>query len=420
VIGNAVRADNPEACAAIESGLPYRSFSDALYELAIRGRHCLTVSGTHGKTTTTNLAAHLLMATGRDPSLLVGGISLDFGGSFREGAGDHFVVEGDEYDTAFFDKSPKFLHYHPDTLLLTSVEFDHADIYRDLEHVKSAFRELVSTRRPDARIVAALAHEGVRDVVEGAPCPVVGYGTERFSGAVPPEGVRWWARDLRPAGEGLRFILEDRERGRVYPVDSPLFGVHNVENITGVFAALEGLGVGVEEIAAALPAHQGVKRRQEVRGVAAGVTVIDDFAHHPTAVKGTIEAIAQRHPGGRVVALLEPRTNTSRRALFQDAYVDALAAADRIAIAEVADEPIYSATGEVTETLSAARVAEALRARGREAAAFSEIDAIVDWVVAGRQQGDIVLVMSNGAFGGIWEKLIASLEAIQSPPAHGG
>lgn len=411
VIGNAVRADNPEARAVLASDLPYRSFSDALYALAIAGRHCITVTGTHGKTTTTNLAAQLLAATGRDPSLLVGGISLDLGGSFREGQGEHFVVEGDEYDTAFFDKTPKFLHYHPDTLILTSVEFDHADIYRDLDHVKEAFRALVASLAPSARIVAAMGHPGVADVVGDAACAVEGYGVEREAGEAPPAGVRWWGSGLVARDDGLHFSLEDREGGRHWSVVSPLFGAHNVENVVGAFAALAGLGVPVEALIEALPAHLGVKRRQEVRGEAAGVTVIDDFAHHPTAVRGTIEAIAQRHPGGRVVALLEPRTNTSRRALFQDDYVEALAGADRIAIAEVADEPIYSATGEVTETLSAEAVAAALRTRGRDAAAFAEIDDIVRWVVDGRRPGDVVLVMSNGAFGGIWERLLEALRA---------
>ena len=430
IIGNAVHADNPEALAAIESGLPYRSFSDALYELAIAKHHCVTVSGTHGKTTTTNLLAQILLATGRDPSLLVGGISLDFDGSFREGAGEHFVVEGDEYDTAFFDKTPKFLHYHPNTLILTSVEFDHADIYRDLDHVKSAFRELVTSMPADGRIVAAVGHDGVRDVLAGAPCDVRGYAVERVGHGPsnasntsdrpdasdlqggPPEAASWWAHDLRPESGGLRFQLEDRAGGRSFEVMSPLFGAHNVENVVAVIAALDSLGVPVEEAIHALRSHRGVKRRQEVRGVAAGVTVIDDFAHHPTAVSGTIEAIAQMHAGSRVVALLEPRTNTSRRALFQDDYVNALERADRIAIAEVGDEPIYSMTGEVTECLSASAVAQALRDRGCEAKAFEEIDQIVDWVVQGRQEGDVVLVMSNGAFGGIWEKLLAALGAV--------
>jgi UDP-N-acetylmuramate: L-alanyl-gamma-D-glutamyl-meso-diaminopimelate ligase len=409
VIGNAVRADNSEAVAAIESGVPYRSFSDALYEIAISKRHCITVSGTHGKTTTTNLMAQILWATGRDPSLLVGGISLDFGGSFREGAGDHFVVEGDEYDTAFFDKTPKFLHYHPDTLILTSVEFDHADIYRDLDHVKSAFRQLVDSMPPSGRIIAAIGHAGVRDVIGDAPCEIRGYGVERSGEAGAGTTTGWWGTDLRPESDGLRFRLEDRDRGRSFEVSSPLFGTHNAENVVAVLATADSLGVPVEEAIEALAGHLGVKRRQEVRGIAAGVTVIDDFAHHPTAVGGTIEAIAQKHPGSRVVALLEPRTNTSRRALFQDDYVNALAQADRIAIAEVGDEPIYSITGEVTECLSAASVAESLRARGCDAQAFEEIDDIVDWVVTGRREGDVVLVMSNGAFGGIWEKLLAAL-----------
>ncbi len=411
VIGNAVRPDNREAVAAIDAGLPYRSFSDALYELAISKRHCVTVSGTHGKTTTTNLMAQILLATGRDPSLLVGGISLDFGGSFREGEGDHFIVEGDEYDTAFFDKTPKFLHYHPDTLILTSVEFDHADIYRDLDHVKSAFRELVGSMPAEGRIVAAVSHEGVRDVLADASCEVIGYGVEGAGHGERPPTADWWGHDLRPESEGLRFALEDRRGGRSFELLSPLFGAHNAENVVGVLAALDALGVPVEEAIEALRHHLGVKRRQEVRGTAAGVTIVDDFAHHPTAVAGTIEAIAQRHAGSRVIALLEPRTNTSRRALFQDDYVEALARADRIAIAEVGDEPIYSNTGEVTECLSSSSVAESLRNRGLDAQAFEEIDAIVDWVVAGRRDGDVVLVMSNGAFGGIWEKLLVALEA---------
>ncbi len=414
VIGNAVRADNPEAVAAIESGIPYRSFSDALYQIAIAKHHCITVSGTHGKTTTTNLIAQILLATRRDPSLLVGGISLDFNGSFREGGGAYFVVEGDEYDTAFFDKTPKFLHYHPDTLILTSVEFDHADIYRDLDAVKSAFRALVASMPTAGRIVAAVGHDGVRDVLTGAPCDVRGYAVERVENdrlLTPPDTVQWWAYDLRPESGGLQFRLDDRTEGRSFDVWSPLFGAHNVENIVGVLAALDSLEVPVEEAIEALRGHRGVKRRQEIRGVAAGVTVIDDFAHHPTAVAGTIEAIMQMYAGHRIVALLEPRTNTSRRALFQDDYVHALERADRIAIAEVGDEPIYSITGEVTECLSASVVAAALRDRGRDAQASEEIDQIVDWVVEGRQAGDIVLVMSNGAFGGIWEKLLEALRA---------
>lgn len=411
VIGNAVRTDNPEACAAIDSGLPYRSFSDALYELAIAKRHCVTVSGTHGKTTTTNLVAQLLFATGNAPSFLVGGISLDFDGSFREGEGEHFIVEGDEYDTAFFDKTPKFLHYHPDTLILTSVEFDHADIYRDLDHVKSAFRSLVGSMPEAGRIVAAVLHEGVRDVLSAASCEIDGYGVEAGGRTDQPASLNWLGTNLRPESAGLRFTLEDRRGGRSFEIWSPLFGTHNAENIVGALATLDALGISIEDSIAALRSHRGVKRRQEVRGVAGGVTVIDDFAHHPTAVALTIEAIAQKYAGQRVIAVLEPRTNTSRRAVFEDDYVAALAHADRIAIADVEAGPIYSNTGEVSELLCSAAVAEALRLCGREARDFDEIDEIVSWVVAGCEPGDVILVMSNGGFGGIWEKLLAALEA---------
>src|SRR5262245_60699380 len=247
VIGNAVRADNPEARAAIDEGFTYRSFPDALYELAIAGRHSVVVAGTHGKTTTTSLVAYLLKATGRDPSLLVGGVALDFDGSFREGQGAHFVVEGDEYDTAFFDKTPKFLHYHPRTLLLTSVEFDHADIYRDLDHVKEAFRKLVSGMPADGTIVAATAHPGVRDVVEGAPCKVIGYAAD-----APEAPAAWQARALAPGAAGTRFELW-RDGARAAHAATPLHGGFNVENSLGALATVCALGVPQAEALAALP-----------------------------------------------------------------------------------------------------------------------------------------------------------------------
>jgi UDP-N-acetylmuramate: L-alanyl-gamma-D-glutamyl-meso-diaminopimelate ligase len=407
VIGNAVRRDNPEAQAAIEAGLPYRSFSDALYELAISHKHCLTVTGTHGKTTTTALSAFLLDATGRDPSLLVGGISLDFDGSFKEGRGDHFVVEGDEYDTAFFDKTPKFLHYHPKTLIITSVEFDHADIYRDLDHVKSAFRELVSGMPADGTIVAAWDHASVRDVVGEAPCKLVRYGTDASAAAAECD---WLASDLESDAAATRFSVVVGQRTAV-AVKLPMHGRFNVENALAAMAALEALGVPLAESAAALPGFQGVKRRQEVRGEARGITVIDDFAHHPTAVKGSVAALSARYAGRRIVAVFEPRTNTSRRKIFQQAYVDSLASAGHVVVLEVPDEPIYSATGEVTELFSSAELVSALVARGGSAEVFDTVEAIVEHLAGELHEGDVVLVMSNGAFGGIWEKLLEKLRA---------
>jgi UDP-N-acetylmuramate: L-alanyl-gamma-D-glutamyl-meso-diaminopimelate ligase len=402
VIGNAVRADNPEARAAIDEGFAVRSFSDALYELAIAGCHPVVVAGTHGKTTTTSLVAFLLLATGRDPSLLVGGISLDFDGSFREGQGAHFVVEGDEYDTAFFDKTPKFLHYHPRTLLLTSVEFDHADIYRDLDHVKQAFRTLVERMPADGTIVAATVHAGVRDVLAAAPCRVVEYAAQ---GA----GARGWqARALEADAHGTAFEIW-RDGQRIASAQTPLFGAFNVENSLGALAAVEALGVPLPDALAALRRFRGVKRRMEERGSAGGVTVLDDFAHHPTAVEASIGAARARYPGRRVFAVFEPRSNTSRRAVFQSDYADALAHADAVFVRRVPEGPIYSAFGEVRDRLSAEGIAEALGRRGVPAVTREAVDDLVAEIAAHSRPGDVVLVMSNGDFGGIWSKLLEKL-----------
>jgi UDP-N-acetylmuramate: L-alanyl-gamma-D-glutamyl-meso-diaminopimelate ligase len=409
VIGNAVRADNPEARAAIDEGLAVRSFSDALYELAIAGRHPVVVSGTHGKTTTTSLVSYLLLATGRDPSLLVGGYAHDFGGSFREGAGPHFVVEGDEYDTAFFDKTPKFLHYHPRTLIITSVEFDHADIYRDLDHVKEAFRTLVAGMPQNGTLVAALGHEHVRDVVSNAPCRVVGYGVETEDVALD-----WLATDLDPGPEGTRFTLRGPD-GSARSAFAPLYGAFNVENALAALATAAALGIDPEETLPALRGFSGVKRRLEVRGEARGVTVLDDFAHHPTAVEASIGAAKARYPGRRIVAIFEPRTNTSRRALFQQRYAEAFDAADVVMVRVVPDAPIYSATGDVTERFSAERLASDLRARGLDATAHADVEAIVADVARRSRPGDVALVMSNGDFEGIWQKLLDAL----GPPDQG-
>jgi UDP-N-acetylmuramate: L-alanyl-gamma-D-glutamyl-meso-diaminopimelate ligase len=409
VIGNAVRPENPEAREAIDSGLRYLSFSDALYELAMAGHHSVVVTGTHGKTTTTSLCAYLLYATNRDPSFLVGGISLDFGGSFREGSGEHFVVEGDEYDTAFFDKTAKFLHYHPKTLIITSVEFDHADIYRDLDHIKSVFRTLVAQMPSDGVIVAAANHPGVRAVIEGAPCRVICYGlAPELTGGVEAASFDFLATEIRVSDMGTDFQLELAD-GVSRSVRMPLFGNFNVENALAALAAVTSLGVEIEHSIAALAGFRGVKRRQEIRGEERGVTVVDDFAHHPTAVRGSLGALRGRYPARRLVAVFEPRTNTSRRRVFQQDYVDALKSADRVVVLRVPDAPIYSSTGEVTELFSTDELVEDLRQLGVEATAHSHVEEIVASLSLELQAGDVVLVMSNGAFGDIWQKLLSSL-----------
>ncbi len=406
VIGNAVRPDNPEARAAIDSGIPYRSFSDALFELAMADKHRIVVTGTHGKTTTTSIVAHLLAATGRNPSLLVGGISLDFQGSFREGQGEHFVVEGDEYDTVFFDKTPKFLHYHPQSLILTSVEFDHADIYRDLDHVKSAFRQLIAGMPTDGVIAADVGHENVRDVLVGAACAVIRYAVDEGRlGDVPAD---WIAEQLEPTQDGTRFLLRVRGRETV-SARMPLFGAFNVANVLAALSIIDHLGVPLNESLVALESFRGVKRRQEIRGEEAGVVVVDDFAHHPTAVKASISALGARYPEGRLVAIFEARTNTSRRAVFQDAYAEAFNGADRVLIRKLAEEPIYSATGTPTELFSAEDLVSSLQSRGIDADCFEDIDDLARDEAPRLGSGDVVLVMSNGDFGNIWEKLLEAL-----------
>ncbi len=405
VIGNAIGPDNPEAVAAIEGGFPYKSFSDALYELAIEGKHSVVVSGTHGKTTLSSIITVLLEGTGQDPSALVGGIVANLGGSFREGTGPHFVVEGDEYDTAFFDKTPKFLHYHPNTLLLTSIEFDHADIYRDLDHVKEAFRTLVSSMPKDGVIIAAVDQENVRDVLEEASCRVVGYGVSGNGPAV------WRARDLEADATGTRFKLLHGGK-HIATAHSPLFGRHNVENVVGALATMDMLGVPLAETLEALMKYRGVKRRMEVRGEAHGVTVIDDFAHHPTAVRETIGAVRAAYPDRRLIAVFEPRSNTSRRAVFQRDYVEAFADVERVEVLEVPDTPIYSATGDDFERLSSERLCQDMRSRNQHAYSFGTVDAIIEDVLREHKEGDVVLVMSNGDFGGIHEKLLTRLSEL--------
>jgi UDP-N-acetylmuramate: L-alanyl-gamma-D-glutamyl-meso-diaminopimelate ligase len=400
VIGNAVRRENPEARAVIDGGIAYRSFPDALYEHAIQGKHSVVIAGTHGKTTTTSLVGTLLLEAGRDPSLLVGGLAENFGGSFRDGAGPEFVVEGDEYDTAFFDKTPKFLHYHPETLVVTSIEFDHADIYRDLAHVEGEFEKLVAGLPASGTLIAASGAETLDRAAARARCRVLRYGIE--------DGSDVEARRLAPGPEGTRFELAVRGAGTANAL-LPAWGTYNVANALAALAVATARGVPLERAAAGLARWRGVKRRQEIRGEAGGVTVVDDFGHHPTAVRETLAALRGRFPGRPLVAVFEPRSNTSRRAVFQREYAEAFDAAARVVVQIVPDAPIYSAFGGEPERLSADRLARDIAARGIPAVALPDVDAIVDHLAKSCAAGDVVVTLSNGGFGGIWGKLLARL-----------
>jgi UDP-N-acetylmuramate: L-alanyl-gamma-D-glutamyl-meso-diaminopimelate ligase len=404
VCGNAVRRTNPEAAAAEACGARMLSFPAALAELFLAGRRPLVVAGTHGKTTSSAMLAWVLARTGRDPGFLIGGVPCDTGTSFAVGGGPWFVVEGDEYDSAYFDKQPKFVHYRPEMLLLTAVEFDHADIYRDLAHVKEAFRRVVGLLPPGAPLVACGDHPHLLDVLGGTRARVLRYGT----GA----GNEWRVTDL--ADDGVtRFTVRERDRN-VCEVRLKVPGAMNATNALGVLLVAREAGVGWDEGAAALAEFGGVRRRQEVVSETGGVTVVDDFAHHPTAVAGTLAALRDRYPGRRLRAVFEPRSNTSRRRIFEREFIDALAAADEVVLAAVfvkTSDPIPA-----DERLRPELVVEELGRRGVQARTIDGVPAIRDYLVASSRPGDVVAIMSNGAFGGLPRLLGEALDA--APAAY--
>ncbi len=308
VVGNVVTRDNPEAQALLASGIPYLSMPEALWHFFLRQRRVLMVAGTHGKTTSTAMMAQVLAAAGRDPSMLVGGVAKNFASNYRLGAGGDFVIEGDEYDTAFFDKGPKFLHYRAHGAIITAVEFDHADIYRDLEHVKSSFRALVESM-DTARVLAVCADfPHALDVSKGARARVRTFGLRAGD---------YRAVEIRIGADGAFFTVEHRGERLAPEIFLPIGGRMNVANALGVYVLLSECGFGAQEIARGIASFTGVVRRQEIVGEAAGVTIVDDFAHHPTAIGVTLEAIAERFAGRRILAAFEPRSNTARRNIFQ-------------------------------------------------------------------------------------------------------
>jgi UDP-N-acetylmuramate: L-alanyl-gamma-D-glutamyl-meso-diaminopimelate ligase len=400
VVGNVVRRVNPEATAMRDRGLPHVSFPAALGELFIAPRHGVVVVGTHGKTTSSAMMGFVLHHAGRDPSFLVGGVTRDFDSNFRLGTGPHFVVEGDEYDTAYFDKGPKFLHYRPRTAVFTSCELDHADIYRDGAHYESAFEAFVDLMPEDGFLAACASYDSVLRIASRSRARVETYSVDR-------PGADWEARGLRLAADGARFALV--RRGAVLQeVHMPVGGAHNVENALGVAAAATALGLSPAEIAAGLAAFRGVKRRQEVRGTAGGVVVLDDFAHHPRAVEKTLAAIRGSFPGSRILAAFEPRSNTSRRNLHQDLYAAAATWGDADEVFLLRPAPTDKVPED--ERLDLDAVARELEAGGKRARIFEAVDAMVPAIASAARPGDVVVAMSNGAFGGIWGKLLDALD----------
>jgi UDP-N-acetylmuramate: L-alanyl-gamma-D-glutamyl-meso-diaminopimelate ligase len=396
VVGNVIRAVYEEAQAVVDRDLPYCSMPYLLGELFLKDARSIVVCGTHGKTTTTAIALSVLAHAGRDPGYLVGGVPLGLDRSARAGAGEVFVIEGDEYDTAYFDKQPKFMHYRPTTAILTSVEFDHADIYRDLDHVKENFRRLSGLLPADGCLIARWDHAHVRDVVNDLPCELRTYGPgQAWQGEIQSVDTQTGTMTFTVTVAGQPF-------GQF---TSSMVGEHNLWNQVAVVAALEREGLSAEEIAAGLEDFQGIKRRQEVRGEVGGVTVIDDFAHHPTAVRVTLEALRLRFGGRRIWAIFEPRSNTSRRNIFQNAYAEAFDAADEVIIP--APKNVEQIKAE--ERFDSGALVSALLDRGLEAHQIDEADEIAAVVVANAIPHDVIAVLSNGSFDGLHDKLLARL-----------
>jgi len=397
VIGNAVSRNNPEADAALSQNLRYVSFPQALGQFLIGSRSSLVIAGTHGKTTTTALAAWVLANAGVDPGFFIGGVPLNFGSGWRVGSGGYVVIEGDEYDTAFFDKGPKFLHYRPRNVILTSVEFDHADIYRDLNHVKSAFRKFIEIIPDDGSLVVCADYPDAKEIAAAARCPCVSYGQTAESD--------WTAINIE-FGEGRTFFepcYHGKSEGRL---EVDVIGRHNVMNALAVYALGRFLEIAPARLLGAFHGFAGVKRRQEKRGERRGVLVIDDFAHHPTAVRETIEAVKSAYRGRRLWAVFEPRSNTSKRNIFEEEFADALTLADQVILANVYQPEKVPET----ERLSVEKVAALINRSGElKARVIGSAAAIASQLAGDAESGDVVLVMSNGGFDSVHEKILQAL-----------
>ncbi len=405
VVGNAISRGNAELEEVLDRKIRYCSLPEAIRDHFLWGARSIVVAGTHGKTTTTALTGWLLTHAGADPSVLIGGIARNFGdqgSSYRIGHGRDFVIEGDEYDSAFFDKTAKFLKYLPDIAVVNNVEFDHADIYSDVEAVTLAFRRLANLVPRRGLLLLGADSERARGLAAAAKSRVETFGMA--------EGVAWQAHDLEAAGTSTTFRI--RRNGSPYGTFSlPLIGAHNVRNATAAIAIAAEVGVGAEQAAEGLRRFAGVKRRLEKVGMAAGVTIYDDFAHHPTAVAETLAGLRAANPSARIWAVFEPRSASSCRRIFQDDFAAAFGPADEVLLA-----PVFRSTLPEPERLSIPQLVRDLHRRGLSARDTDSLDAIIATVVSEHRSGDLVVLMSNGGFGGIHQKLLRALEGAAAGP----
>lgn len=406
VIGNAISRGNVELEYVLDQRIDFCSLPQLLHDEFLRGKQVLVVAGTHGKTTTTSMLSWIFHSAGQDPSFLIGGIAENFGSSFHLGQGKHFIIEGDEYDTAFFDKGPKFLHYFPDAIILTSVEFDHADIYKDLDAVETAFKRLVNLVPRRGRIVAFDSAAGSQ--TESASlerCLAKAFSPLDRYGSGPR--ANWKITNLR-LDPGRTAWTVERNGERWAEFEFALAGEYNVWNATAAAALATSCGISKEKIGDALKTFKSVKRRLEVKAQVNGVTIIDDFAHHPTAIAGTLKALRARYAGCRLWAVLEPRSNTLRRRVLQSDLARSLAQADEVVVANV----FRSEAIPENERLELPALAAEIKRNGRPARLLADADAIVQTIAPELRTGDVVAILSNGGFGGIYEKLPARLKQL--------
>ncbi|MBI4852557.1 MAG: UDP-N-acetylmuramate:L-alanyl-gamma-D-glutamyl-meso-diaminopimelate ligase [Acidobacteria bacterium] len=397
VIGNAIPRGNVEVEYTLNNKLRYVSMAEVLKEQFIRNRHSVVVAGTHGKTTTTSLMAWVMDVGGLNPSFLIGGIAENFGVSFRVTDSNYFVIEGDEYDTAYFDKGPKFMHYLPTTAIVNNIEYDHVDIYFDFNLYKLAFRRFINLIPSNGHLIAGVDSEVVQELIPRAFCPV-----ESFAIDAP---ARWQAKDINYLDGKTHFTIfyDGKEYGKF---NTSLVGNFNIRNSLAVIATAEKLGIEKEKIKEAIASFRSVKRRMEVRGVIAGITVIDDFAHHPTAVKETLLGAYERYKGQRLIAIFEPRSLSARRKQFQAAYEEAFLVAD-IAIIAALFEPHRV---EPENQLSPTEIANKMIEQGKQGWSIPTANEIVSHLETIVKEGDVIMVMSNGGFDSIHEKLLSMLK----------
>ncbi len=397
VVGNAISRGNPELEAVLDRKIRYCSLPEAIRDNFLWGARSIVIAGTHGKTTTTSLTGWVLTHGGADPSVFIGGIAENFEGSFRVGGGRDFVIEGDEYDSAFFDKTAKFLKYLPDIAVVNNIEYDHADIYPDLESIRLAFRRFVNLIPRRGLLLVSADDQEARSIASGAPCRVETFGLST--------GADWQAHDLR-IDEGITRFSVRRGGTPTGAFEVPLLGAYNVRNALAAIAIGAAVGMSPDTIADALRRFKGVRRRMELRGTADGVAVYDDFAHHPTAIAETLEGVRSAYPDRRVWAIFEPRSATSCRRIFQSDFAKALGTADRVLL-----PPVFRSNLPDDQRLSIEQLVSDVRARGRDARYLPNVDDIVATVSREASPGDLVVVMSNGGFDDIHQKLLRALEA---------